>query len=469
MASTPSATTSSATSTPAAVDSAALRPCPKCRRRMSSLKHDSHTICSQCRAVSCSVETRCSECSDWSIDTVQEHLKYQCSLVGKRGSRKPAVTAASDSQPAVASSPVVSSPPSATPSVGEAPQLKDAVLAVLQSLQGSLGINLASSTAPSTVPDSAPSVGEATGGVHVVKLHNVDSCLESPGVCALELPAQNPAKSTSLVVLPHNVTMLQTSARHYLGMGTVTASDVAMPLGPSPSPLGSAGTDQLRVQGLGPLSSSSSSALSPTSLLFTLTPSPSLPPPSFLVDLGFCFPSSSFGVVSPLFFFCLLSSFFSFVFFLSLSYSFPFLRSLFLILSFLSFLFLRDSIPSSFCILALPFLFFFPFLPASFFFLCLFPFAFSSFLFRLCPLSLVCPSSWLPCFLFPVFLFLRFVSSSPSSSFAFCFLFLFSFFYHSSSSCFFLFFFPSSFFFLIFLCSCHCPGGPPGAFVGVVV
>ena len=100
MASTSPPTTSSVMSTPAAVDSAALRSCPNCHRRMSSLKHDTHTICSHCRAVSCSVETLCSECKDWSVDAMQEHLKYQRSLAGKRGSRKPAVTAASGSQPA---------------------------------------------------------------------------------------------------------------------------------------------------------------------------------------------------------------------------------------------------------------------------------------------------------------------------------------------------------------------------------
>ena len=111
MASTPPSTTSSAVSTPAAVDSAALCPCPKCRRRMSSLKHDSHTICSQCRDVNCSVDTCCSKCKSWSVEAMQEHLKYQRSLAGKRSSKKSAVTAASVSQPAVASRPIVASYP----------------------------------------------------------------------------------------------------------------------------------------------------------------------------------------------------------------------------------------------------------------------------------------------------------------------------------------------------------------------
>ena len=67
---------------------------------------------------------------------MQEHLKYQRSLAGKNSSKKLAVTAASVSQPAVASSPVVPSTPSVT-SVSEDSLLKDAVLAVLQSLSGS--------------------------------------------------------------------------------------------------------------------------------------------------------------------------------------------------------------------------------------------------------------------------------------------------------------------------------------------
>ena len=276
MASTSPPSTSSAMSTPAAVDSAALRSCPNCGRRMSSLKHDSHTICSQCRAVSCSVETRCSECKDWSVGAMQDHLKYQRSLARRSSSRKPAVTAASGSQPAVTSSPVGPSNPLA-PAVSESSQFKDAVLAVLQSLQGSLGINIDSFTAPFTVPDSAPSVGGATGGVHGMKLHTVDSRLEFPGVGALELPAQTSAISTSLVVHSDKISMLHASTRSYLGMSSVTAADRAAPIGPSPSPLGSSGADQLKAHVVGPLSSSSS-ALSSTSLLFPLTPSPSFPP-----------------------------------------------------------------------------------------------------------------------------------------------------------------------------------------------
>ena len=97
---------------------------------------------------------------------MQEYLKHKKSLVAKR-SKKPAVTAASVSQPTVDSSPLEPSAPS-IPSVSEDSRIKDAVLAVLQSLSmsGSLGINQSSSTAPSTVPDYAPSVGGGgLGGV----------------------------------------------------------------------------------------------------------------------------------------------------------------------------------------------------------------------------------------------------------------------------------------------------------------
>ena len=123
---------------------------------------------------------------------MQEYLKHKKSLAGKR-SNKPAVTAASVSQPTVDSSPLEPSAPS-IPSVSEDSRIKDAVLAVLQSLSmsGILGINQSSSTAPSTVPDYAPSVwggGVATGGDEGMKLHNVDSLSRSSGVGALDNPA----------------------------------------------------------------------------------------------------------------------------------------------------------------------------------------------------------------------------------------------------------------------------------------
>ena len=96
MASTPPLSSSSTPPVSTAMDSAALRSCLKCHRRMNSLKYDSHTVCSQCRDVTCSLETRCTECKDWSVEIMTEYLKHRKSLATKRG-KKPAVAAASAS------------------------------------------------------------------------------------------------------------------------------------------------------------------------------------------------------------------------------------------------------------------------------------------------------------------------------------------------------------------------------------
>ena len=66
MALSPPSTTSSLASVPAPMDSSALRSFVTCHRRMSSLKYDLHTICSQCRDVVCSITARCDECRNWS-------------------------------------------------------------------------------------------------------------------------------------------------------------------------------------------------------------------------------------------------------------------------------------------------------------------------------------------------------------------------------------------------------------------
>ena len=167
--------------------------------------------------------------------------------------------------------------------------------------------------------------------------------------------------------------MLQSSARHYLGMGSVTAAEHAAPLGHSPSPLGSSGADQLQAQGVGPLSSSSS-ALSPTSLLFPLTPSPSFPP-----SLSSALPPPPSGSS--------LSSYSSAVSSLpssvSSSSSTP-IPSLSLLPSLILPCPRLPSLPPS-----ASSLFFFFFIACFVFFFFLFPFVFSSFRFRLGLLSLL--------------------------------------------------------------------------------
>ena len=52
----PPATAAAATAT-ATVDLYARRSCPRCGRRMSSLKFDKHTFCVICRDVKCSLST----------------------------------------------------------------------------------------------------------------------------------------------------------------------------------------------------------------------------------------------------------------------------------------------------------------------------------------------------------------------------------------------------------------------------
>ena len=73
----------SSTSAPSspAVDVSAHRSCQRCARRMSSFKYDKCTICNQCRDVNCAVDVRCSECSSWTADTMQEYLKPHKSVI----------------------------------------------------------------------------------------------------------------------------------------------------------------------------------------------------------------------------------------------------------------------------------------------------------------------------------------------------------------------------------------------------
>ena len=151
MASTPPSTTA-AFATPPPVDSAALRSCPRCHRRMSSLTHDTHTLCSHCREVNCNLTDRCDECREWSSDTMTTYMSYKCTLASKR-SKMP--QPAPVSQPAVTGSSVGHSSVS-TPALDDSDRLKEAVLSAIQSLSqaGRLGTNPLPSTAPFPVPNS---------------------------------------------------------------------------------------------------------------------------------------------------------------------------------------------------------------------------------------------------------------------------------------------------------------------------
>ena len=189
------------------------------------------------------------------------------------------------SQPAVDSSPLLGSPPS-FPSISEDSRIRDAVLAVLQSLyrSGSLETNQPFSTAPSMVPDDAPSVGGATGGGEGKKPHNVGSLYRSSGVGAID----NSTVTTTPVVHHDLYTVYPSSIRTTHAIGSDFAAPLAASLG-HPPPLASSGGIQLRVPGMGPLDSASSS-FSPNSLLFPLpsslgSSSSSFPGPSPLSGL----------------------------------------------------------------------------------------------------------------------------------------------------------------------------------------
>ena len=66
------------------------RCCPSCRARMSTLKHDSHVLCIQCRGVNCNLEERCDICRSWSEEVMNKYLKHQRSLECKRLAKRKA-------------------------------------------------------------------------------------------------------------------------------------------------------------------------------------------------------------------------------------------------------------------------------------------------------------------------------------------------------------------------------------------
>ena len=94
-------------------------------------KYDSHTLCSHRRDVVCSLTTCCTECQDWSVEIMSEYLKHKKSLTTKRGKMSATAASSGSSQPAVASSPLLGSPPR-FPSISDDDKIRDAILSVLQ-------------------------------------------------------------------------------------------------------------------------------------------------------------------------------------------------------------------------------------------------------------------------------------------------------------------------------------------------
>ena len=132
----PSTSTPPSTSAPSspAVDVSTHRSCQRCARRMCSIKCDKHTICNQCRDVSCPIDVRSSECNSWPADVMQDYLKHHKSLVAK-GIKKLASATPSFTPsltPVVSSiSSLVSQP--ALPSVSDDQKINEYVHSILSS------------------------------------------------------------------------------------------------------------------------------------------------------------------------------------------------------------------------------------------------------------------------------------------------------------------------------------------------
>ena len=109
--SVPSSSATPSTSASWSTASSAHRSCPRCARRMSSLKFDEHSICVKCRDKQCSVDVRCNECKSWSVDFMLGYVKHQKSLVSKGGKKAPFSSSPSPSKPPVVTSTAPVTPP----------------------------------------------------------------------------------------------------------------------------------------------------------------------------------------------------------------------------------------------------------------------------------------------------------------------------------------------------------------------
>ena len=87
-----------------ALDMGSRRNCSTCSTRMSSLKHDSHLLCINCRGRDCDLNNRCVECEGWSEEAMLKYIKYRKSLESKSKSKKEKRISASSDQTSLPSS-----------------------------------------------------------------------------------------------------------------------------------------------------------------------------------------------------------------------------------------------------------------------------------------------------------------------------------------------------------------------------
>ena len=70
-----------------AMDLDSRQNCSTCKTRMSSLMHDSHLICVNCRGCECTLDNRCVECEGWSEEVMISTLST-INLLTLRASQK---------------------------------------------------------------------------------------------------------------------------------------------------------------------------------------------------------------------------------------------------------------------------------------------------------------------------------------------------------------------------------------------
>ena len=76
METSPQPSSGSSSSVPASGDSS-RRSFPKCHGRMSSFSFDRHSICTKCHGADCSLDSRCDECTSWSLEEVEAYVKLR--------------------------------------------------------------------------------------------------------------------------------------------------------------------------------------------------------------------------------------------------------------------------------------------------------------------------------------------------------------------------------------------------------
>ena len=69
------------------VDPNSRRTCPSYSARMSTLLHDKHSVCVNCRGNECSFEKLCDECSSWEDEVMTKYVRHMKSLATKQRSR----------------------------------------------------------------------------------------------------------------------------------------------------------------------------------------------------------------------------------------------------------------------------------------------------------------------------------------------------------------------------------------------